>query len=602
MKHVARENGIHETDKKMINELIRIPEHPDSLKIFRCKFCPGEGRLFVGLSEETFLAHITTSHGNKVARRRPEKLVRECRICGEVSATDTELGEHVRQHTRMTPFAGFGPRGDSDRSGSESEDSRLTVAHSRRRNSRAPGSTKEIDKFVKKMRRTSDQEFSSSRRRKRAESSDDEVKVDLEASLEMVQRKRRCLEISRRETRPVRTAARSGRGEERTGRGGTGLEDGELARSPGSSGRRRVEDVRDHEGRTRSRRDEREDRADWNRNTIRNINKHLTSGYSGSGDDWRERRREETGERAARRSWEKPDDRRSREEDRDRGHHRRPREEYPARREGGRDGDFPRGGRGGGSRGGWGGSRGGRGGFSRGGRGGGFPRGGRGAGSRGGRGRGGRGGFEDRGRHQERGEDWRCGNCGFHNYPERKECHKCQNAKSEVPQPPESNAMEDTRNEIEAMMQQLQQERAAASNVVADIIQPILDHVLDHVLDQILANDLALSESEDPPPPPVSSSETPDSPVYCPPGTESEDEEMATVEVGESVSYECPECQLRQDDIYDIMMHLEQDHGFPDDEEILRKNVKEVRTKKSEMPDSTTKISVEENETNENNN
>ena len=76
---------------------------------------------------------------------------------------------------------------------------------------------------------------------------------------------------------------------------------------------------------------------------------------------------------------------------------------------------------------------------------------------RGGRGRGGRGGeFEHRGRPQERGENWRCGQCGFQNYPDRKECHKCHNAKSAVPQSSDTNAMDDTRNQIELMILQLQ--------------------------------------------------------------------------------------------------------------------------------------------------
>ena len=93
VKHVAKENGIQETDKKNINDLIRIPKNPDSLKIFRCMFCPDEGLKFVGLSEEIFLDHITNTHGNKVARRKPEKLVRECRICG---AEVTEIAVHMK--------------------------------------------------------------------------------------------------------------------------------------------------------------------------------------------------------------------------------------------------------------------------------------------------------------------------------------------------------------------------------------------------------------------------------------------------------------------------------------------------------------------------
>ena len=117
VKHVSRENGILKNNIKNLHELIRIPEQADSLKVFRCMFCPGEGMLFVGLSEETFLQHARTRHGEKVTRCRPEKLRRECRICGEVCMTDTELGDHIKRehlHNGKYPFAGFGPRNDSD--------------------------------------------------------------------------------------------------------------------------------------------------------------------------------------------------------------------------------------------------------------------------------------------------------------------------------------------------------------------------------------------------------------------------------------------------------------------------------------------------------
>ena len=914
VKHVAKENGIQETDKKNINDLIRIPKNADSLKIFRCMFCPDEGLMFVGLSEEIFLDHITNTHGNKVARRKPEKLVRECRICGEVSATDTELGQHINQEhirQRFAPFAGFGPRDDSDESGSDSEDYSASAPlpppppPPTWQSARAPPSSWEerTDQFIKKIGRTP--QSSNSRRRKRAESSDDEME-DLQCSLEIVQRKRRCLEDSRkvkkekcllcsevhhagprmlahlaaahkencfscskpscgrlawtrleeaarhveecralergegeallekgwvippstmecinclycrpahlivagswdslqtawfehmeehedqhqgemneimahtsyscrlcekqernkekfqahiRAHRKQSRTPKTARAEQRTSRAEAGPEEETSSRKKVSLGeicckycsrswtsepekavlrqhrekhsemitstnecfqrecracdfiisygevrawqshvksheneenipvkrnsekiqcsycselleekvlkshvkknhvkeafqcgncpeifplksnavahmeaehsvapskaetlivipeterlgavsclqcgwdslgapdremekhmrakhgstdtsqvqhfcrlcgknkafrdqRRLEEHLRDHKGQTRPRRDEREERGDWNRNSIRNINKHLTSGCSGSGDDWRQRRRDESGDKPARRDVEdqgrrpreEQEDRRSRVEDR---YNRRSREEYPARRDGG----FGRGGRGGG--------------FPRGGRGGGFSRGGRGGGfSRGGRGRGGRsGGFEDRGRHQERGEDWRCGSCGFQNYPDRVECHKCKNAKSDVPQPPQTNAMEDTRNEIEQLMQQLQQERLLRS----EIIQPILDQILDEVV-AVLGSEVQ---------PPVSCSETPDtpdSPAYRPPEIESEDEAFVSAEAGESVSYECTECQLREENIYEIMMHLEVDHGLPDDEDILREKVRKIRT------------------------
>ena len=147
------------------------------------------------------------------------------------------------------------------------------------------------------------------------------------------------------------------------------------------------------------------------------------------------------------------------------------------------------------------------------------------------------------------------------------------------------------RNEIEQMMQQHQQdqqERDAASNVIAEIIQPILDEVID----------LAVLESEMPRPPPVIFPDSPDSPTYLPP--EDEDEAMVSAEV----LYECAKCQRRGDNLYEIMMHLEDDHDLPGDEDILMMNVREMKTKEkmeaSEVPDSTTKISVKEN--NENNN
>lgn len=147
--------------------------------------------------------------------------------------------------------------------------------------------------------------------------------------------------------------------------------------------------------------------------------------------------------------------------------------------------------------------------------------------------------------------------------------------------------MEDTRNEIKLMMEQLQQERAAASTLIAEIIQPVLDHILDEVvpvLDSVAS-------------PPFSFSETPDSPAYCPPEIESEDEAMESAEVGESVSYECTECQRREDNIFEIMMHLEGDHGIPDDEDILRMKVREIKNnlETREMPNSTSEMSLQEN-------
>ena len=79
---------------------------------------------FVGLSEETFLDHVRNKHGDKVARRRPEKLRRECRVCCEHFTTDAELAQHITsQHlnNKSLPFAGFGPK-DDDLSGDSDDD------------------------------------------------------------------------------------------------------------------------------------------------------------------------------------------------------------------------------------------------------------------------------------------------------------------------------------------------------------------------------------------------------------------------------------------------------------------------------------------------
>eukprot|EP00092_Neocalanus_flemingeri_P085540 GFUD01107642.1.p1 GENE.GFUD01107642.1~~GFUD01107642.1.p1 ORF type:complete len:332 (-),score=125.63 GFUD01107642.1:466-1461(-) len=132
VKHVARENGISEKDKVNLHEMIRVPAKAEHLKIFRCKFCPGEGMKFVGLTEDTFLDHIYNLHGTKAPRRKPEKLSRECRVCGGCWQTDAELGRHISlEHLQggeqnTAPFAGFGPRGveseDSDSEEEEEED------------------------------------------------------------------------------------------------------------------------------------------------------------------------------------------------------------------------------------------------------------------------------------------------------------------------------------------------------------------------------------------------------------------------------------------------------------------------------------------------
>ena len=95
------------------------------LQVFKCLFCPGnDGMKFVGLSEETFLDHVRNKHGDKVARRRPDKLRRECRVCCDMFGTDAELGQHITsQHinNKALHFAGFGPK-DDDLSGDSDDD------------------------------------------------------------------------------------------------------------------------------------------------------------------------------------------------------------------------------------------------------------------------------------------------------------------------------------------------------------------------------------------------------------------------------------------------------------------------------------------------
>ena len=55
---MCKENGILPADTRNLHEMIRIPEHRDFLKVFKCRFCPGDGVKFVGMKEECFLDHI----------------------------------------------------------------------------------------------------------------------------------------------------------------------------------------------------------------------------------------------------------------------------------------------------------------------------------------------------------------------------------------------------------------------------------------------------------------------------------------------------------------------------------------------------------------
>jgi len=128
-KHVSRENGIRENDTANLHDFIRVPSKAEYLKTFRCKFCPGEGMKFVGLPEDTFHEHIYNMHGTKAPRRKPEKLIRECRICGGNWQTDAELERHInlehlgRGKENIAPFAGFGPiEVESDEESSDEDD------------------------------------------------------------------------------------------------------------------------------------------------------------------------------------------------------------------------------------------------------------------------------------------------------------------------------------------------------------------------------------------------------------------------------------------------------------------------------------------------
>ena len=119
-KHVAEENGINPTDKMNIHDMMRIPKTETHLKVFRCLFCGAEGKLFVGMSEESFLEHVSKQHGAKSAMKRPHKLQRECRICNERFEADLPLTRHIKKtHIERGPqnpypFAGFGPKEDAE--------------------------------------------------------------------------------------------------------------------------------------------------------------------------------------------------------------------------------------------------------------------------------------------------------------------------------------------------------------------------------------------------------------------------------------------------------------------------------------------------------
>ena len=151
-------------------------------------FCPGDGMLFVGLSEETFLDHALRTHGEKVMRCRPEKLRRECRICGEVCFTDTELGDHIKRehiYQRKCPFAGFGPKTVSDsESDSEEEEGQTRYSSTSKVGRRSARREEKTEKSVRKTFRQS-----MTNRKRHGRSVEDIERV--ERSQETVRRKRR---------------------------------------------------------------------------------------------------------------------------------------------------------------------------------------------------------------------------------------------------------------------------------------------------------------------------------------------------------------------------------------------------------------------------
>jgi len=210
-KHVSRENGIRENDTANLHDLIRIPSKAEYLKTFRCKFCPGDGMKFVGLPEDTFHEHIYNMHGTKAPRRKPEKLIRECRICGGNWQTDAELERHINlEHLthgkeNIAPFAGFGPvEVESEDDSSEDDDgiqyveSKSKEVGVRRRMMEKAGDRdwhKETERFLNKVS-TPQGNKRPHRRDVSSESSEDDDDI-IRREIDKVQKTRKQLERSR---------------------------------------------------------------------------------------------------------------------------------------------------------------------------------------------------------------------------------------------------------------------------------------------------------------------------------------------------------------------------------------------------------------------
>jgi len=210
-KHVSRENGIRENDTANLHDFIRVPSKAEYLKTFRCKFCPGEGMKFVGLPEDTFHEHIYNMHGTKAPRRKPEKLIRECRICGGNWQTDAELERHISMEhlgcgkENIAPFAGFGPiEVESDEESSEDDDIKYVESRSkevgvRRRMMEKAGDRdwhKETERFLNKVSTPQGNRRPHRRDVASSESSEDDDDI-IRREIDKVQKTRKQLERSR---------------------------------------------------------------------------------------------------------------------------------------------------------------------------------------------------------------------------------------------------------------------------------------------------------------------------------------------------------------------------------------------------------------------
>lgn len=163
----------------------RIPKTETHLKVFTCLLCSDQGKLFLGMSEESFLEHVLNQHGEKAKTKRPKKLLRSCRICEERFTTDLDLTRHVRSchlekgPANLFPFIAFGPP-------LEEEDAIDVVE------------VVEDEEERKGERRKKGQK---SRRHSSSMSDDTFLDTSIKAGIQKVQRKRQRLEDQLKETK-----------------------------------------------------------------------------------------------------------------------------------------------------------------------------------------------------------------------------------------------------------------------------------------------------------------------------------------------------------------------------------------------------------------